>query len=1082
MGLPMISSTSKNKAEAVDQSRADAREGDRAGALELAQRAAAARCVDDLDFSAATRRVLTRLGCVTFLDVTEQDEKKLMGALRSSEGDRLLDLIDLYHGDPESFVRRFGAPRARVSQSHPMPAAWTSASGEPTGTRTGAHRVPSRGPSVASTYRSRSATYQVLPRDELGTRLYDFERRAVSALRLLEDHSREALVMEAFPSLGVGLEQAERDVKTLISDYGYGQAVALDVLSQCAPDALLVVCAHLTQEVYTGRSLWPELFGKIGLTNPNLQGVLKGLLLERIQEHGFPVYTSDDESQYYINTMLLHSGLSASVWKPLWRDLLIPVARATRANGLVEGVIPNGEGLLHLSRDDESRFRVSGTRLQKMLRHVPARMIAPVLETAFGTARQVVEYDGSGLVSPGRRDKTMVLSGGELPETAIGGLAEALAEHTAPDDRRSRPSRGGGASVVYLPEPELRLDLSNVEKPLCLHWNGVRLPRTLAGDRVDYYINHELAGSSRVVDNVSSALIESIELRVSTSSYFDIEVKLVEEAEGPASEGAPDVREREVAARSSSFRHTRPSVFEFLRGSDGVWRLRKRLTSLERRSRIAYLMAPGFALSPQGGMELVNRERIGDLALEIYDVSPGGSADLLDGHSEKVSSWSESFVVEFEKPFRIGRNERGSDVFPYLTRDGFGNTALPTVAVRSMGVGVNARDLEVRCLCDGRRVSISRSYPFAGDGDGAPSSVMLQLSKSSIPLFVADGLLVVKQRSTDRALLRYRFSVVPVRSFGLLTLGTMLGRVSATYRLETVVPVELERGGRPVYNSGGNAFDFSAPLSDASTDLSLRLLAERGDSDEPETCPRPELVAEGPALRVRLFLAAVVVDLGATGTAASERPLSLADVVRRDCCDGRVEIVYEKTRPHRGAFALFGQRPVHYYAEDHPAQFRLDLFDQADAFIPSTAPEHDEQTALELTVTYGFDWRAGKVQRMTARIVPLVALRGFGLGGIRLESDGDDVLVRFERPAGRELACRLVNRRGEDLLDGQLTLGERQSEMRLPTKIGALLRRGHQVWLLLAVRRRLWGPDFERAQRVDLRALYDRQTGEGSHA
>ena len=148
-------------------------------------------------------------------------------------------------------------------------------------------------------------------------------------------------------------------------------------------------------------------------------------------------------------------------------------------------------------------------------------------------------------------------------------------------------------------------------------------------------------------------------------------------------------------------------------------------------------------------MELVNRERIGDLALEIYDVSPGGSADLLDGHSEKVSSWSESFVVEFEKPFRIGRNERGSDVFPYLTRDGFGNTALPTVAVRSMGVGVNARDLEVRCLCDGRRVSISRSYPFAGDGDGAPSSVMLQLSKSSIPLFVADGLLVVKQRSTD---------------------------------------------------------------------------------------------------------------------------------------------------------------------------------------------------------------------------------------------------------------------------------------------------------------------------------------------
>ena len=67
-----------------------------------------------------------------------------MGALRSSEGDRLLDLIDLYHGDPESFVRRFGAPRACVSQSHPMPAAWTSASGEPTGTRTGAHRPVAR--------------------------------------------------------------------------------------------------------------------------------------------------------------------------------------------------------------------------------------------------------------------------------------------------------------------------------------------------------------------------------------------------------------------------------------------------------------------------------------------------------------------------------------------------------------------------------------------------------------------------------------------------------------------------------------------------------------------------------------------------------------------------------------------------------------------------------------------------------------------------------------------------------------------------------------------------------------------------
>lgn len=1048
---------------------------------ERAREVAEARAVGDLPIPKMIARSLLRRGCATLADVVDLDPRRFDDLLAGVSCPELERLYNLYSDDPSGFVGLLDSgPGVRAGSATPAVSEPTSSEPEPpTSSRPGtsvsarmrqapaAQARPELG-RRGQTVRPAAARHRTgrhfpsgappVPVDaECWRRLRDFERRARSALDLLDDHSAEALVVECFPTLGLSLGQAVEDMVELWSRNAARPMEALRTCRRHFPDAFLVVCEQIAQECYNGRDLWGGMTERLSCgDNQKAEAEIKNLLMERIRLRRLPVYESGDEAQPYINTVLLHAGLSAFVWKDIWNDLLLPVVRSD-ARGSGGERYRDGRELLAEATRPAGSFSVRGRRTHKLLSHTPPVMLAPLLESGLAAARQLPDR--------GSPDSLALLSEGGLPEAAIEGLSSVLRE-SAGDGAARGHRRGRSGEVVYLPDPELRLDLSDPDHPFVLHWHEKRLPHRAVGLGVEFYVNGELRETSSLSDRVHYAALESVDVSLAPEEALSVEIHLLDAA-AEGGEGAGKV----LATRSSRFSHSYPMTYEFLRSADDVWRLRKPGRQIRRREQIAYVVLGGCTLRPLGGMEVVNKETLtfGDRVVQVVtcDVSPGFSAELLSGSGEVLASWHDSFSVSMSRSDRIGTTGTGCDVYPVvLDEDGF-NTALPEIVISSPESGIDEDDLSVICMCDGRRVSLKQERPYVGGGGTAergPSSIRLLLSQSSLPGFVREGSVRVSLRSEGRKVLDYRFSVVPVRSFRLADVRLGSGDLEATYRLVPQAELSVTKG------------TWRGRL-DPSEQLVLPSSLSRREMRVPLGVPGLEPVD------VALHLAGISIDIGGLLGVAQDGCIDLGRLVGRGLSKELVKVEAARSYGERGIFVTLGQVPLLYSSEQLPSVRVIHGADVAEMLREGSYGGRTEDCPLQMVVTFGAGGRGEAIP------LELASLRtGFGIGEMRLDQSGEDWRLRF----GGEPSCplsysfgtlsevessgdleypELRGMRFKPRTDEETLLETGQNEIAIPRATRSALRRGRSEFVRFSPRRRFGAPDTRHSIFVDLSSL-----------
>lgn len=1045
-------------------------------ARELAQ----SLSIDSLPFPKPTLRALKRCGCETLLDVVQLEPTRISSVLPAQGTNEIFALYDAFEEDSARFIHLAKKLTVRKAETSKQPREQATAQavfrerppqpqfsyGEAT-QKVPINRRPYAG-SVVGSFATRTSSFENrrpsssatsfhrLPHDECGTRLGRFEVKAKKALDLLDDHQQEALVMESFPILGIELAQAVTDIETIWSRYKEKSSEAFSIMRDCLPNAFLVVCIQIAQKSYTGENLWSPFFKRLCCNNINVQTSIRHFLIQSIEDRGFPVYKKEEESQRYINTVLLHAGLNAPIWEGFWRDLLLP--KAEELENSIDGLKPRGIDLLNLAREESGKYQVKGKRIQKLLKHTPPSMLCPILESALSVARQLNQSEDSPTEASNGKQFTL-LSGHTLPETAIEGLSNILNESGKPKEHTKDGVQRQRRELLYLPEPELRLNTSCPDKPFELYWYDKQFFANLIGCHVLYYLNNQQLRDEEILSGINRGLLNSVCIPIEPQSTIEIEIQLVRQN----GEDGDCVSREILATHSTSFIHSHPKTFEFLLASDEVWRLRKPGRRIRRSEQIAYVLPDGYSISPQGGMRKQNEERIdlasgGRLRVEYFQASPGFNGQILSPEGNPICSWHDSFSIEIARTHRIGYNASGADVFPVEAGEETFNKMLPSIVVGLPSSDMDLSSVSVHCQCDGNAVAIRRQpySQFDDDGEGM-SSILLSLEKSSVPHYVHHGNIQIVYQPENKVLLDYFFSVIPVRSPHIVSLDWQFGKIRARYELIPNSNVTITRDGISEAIRAHLPYTFYAPLADSNTHLVIC-----DDSHAP--------------LEVSLQLAGIHLALNNIDLLPSCHTMNLGDVLSPANRNAQICIQTAKTHRSRGILLMLGNSPVYYTTEKLSSSRTIRLYELAEQLIPS--PNHLgklETHSLQARIMFGHDEEGSSAAELS-----LIDLEeGFGTGSAFIMKGEGEPYVHFEHAPTHPMSYAFLSQSGE-VLGKKYTMDTLQQNIPIPRTIWRNLER-KAYFLRLSPKGRLGNIDTKHSHCINLAVMAQREKGAVKH-
>lgn len=986
-----------------------------------------------LNISFRLVRGLEKCGCNSLKEAFEIDEGFLEKQLDSRAFGEFVSIYDSYEADPEALAKRLRAEKAKRPDS---------------AIRSVAERKPSfpdgakRHPTARRPRNSREHAFVRVPATPYTERLFRYEERAKAALDALDDHRSEAIVAECFPKFVGEFEPIRQDLRSLVEYCGKQGVSPFAMIGSRFRNVFLVYACEATQRNYDKNALWPYLMDELGIDGKN-QGAqvdYKTLVEEIIDERGFPRYSEDEASFYYMYTMLLHGGLSEVVWTCLWRDTIIPIVRENEAGGGYGGVLPNGFDLLKKAREEDGRFAIKSEGARRVLMKAPETLMAPMLEAALTTAFRAESVKST-------KNTFAVLSNQGLTDTAMRSLMASFEE--GPSTCKSAQAQSSSRSskkrrMVYLSPASLRLNLER--EKVYLQWDKQAFPKSFIDFTVEYSVNGQIVYEQPFAMGVGSCVLERVAIEVAPKPSYWVEVRIVESvAETKTVRGAV----------AQSFVHGKPGVFEFVQEPDGEYCLRRRGSRILKKRRIAYLAKEGRKVVPGSGMTNVAYYEGNDAwegaSIAVFDVEPGSCGSVEDAFGRSIAVWQEDYQAKIDGGSRLGINGRGEPLFGYRDSRNHANAALPEIEIRVFDERAALEDVQIECVCDGSSVSVPRKVPYGSVmcGSGESRSLYVKLQDASLPAFVREGKLTIRQRSTGRSIFQFGFSIIPISSFRLGSVSRAALGLEGTYIFQTVKEVVVSRDADRKDVLPWCEYSFSAPLKDERAVFSF-------DDERQEPL---EAVFDLAAIDIRIPRRIVKTE--------AERPLCLVDSIAAIRSEKHVDVSMKGKRRGRRMLAQLGCAPLFFETAEDPIERTIPLLDSPGALMPD---QGSGRCSFDVCIWFGERLEDDIAMPAWCDVSLLEFEKGVGLGTVTAKLDACE--ASFEKHAVADLRYRFADKKGAALLGRDVfrTMPKGASMLELPEAIVDELRRGRTVLLQVTASPPLRPPDFSICQSYDLKA------------
>lgn len=973
----------------------------------------------EINIDVKLRRKLINAGFKTLGEAFDCSDKELDRLVGIDVTDEIIALSEAYDRNPQATTKKLtikDMPKAESLLSIEKP----SPSVPPV------TRIPAVSKPKTTLPRPHSAK---LPYCKESDELREFEKMARKALGVVEDHAEDAFIAEALGMVSTHIPSLRKNIKRIFelkrkSSESGSSLGAVRALTSETPDSFLLYMLDSAQRNFDGSSVWRRSFAELGITDTTSEQEIPRFLYGRIADKGFRIYSEDETGFQYYYTILLHAGLAESDWASIWSRLILPLAEDMRKGRYPDGAYPTSDMLIQLANDNDGRYYLANRSASNLIAKAP-EVAGPLLSSALLVAETMLSSSMEGT-------EPVLMSSGLLPNLAMDALLSTLEpREKKPGHRKSSPG------IVYFPPAELRLNPADGDRPVCIHWNSSRLPDEYAGRTVAYRVNGETLMKTQIKRAFDSAILEETSVRLAPAKSYDVEVEL--------STSGSSIRGRLCSAQS--FRENRPGIYEFVRTSDGV--LRQKMRPLRRKRDVHCLVAPGYSIIPGSGMELLNRELIGDgYSIQVFEMDQMGCGEILDPNGEQASAWCEGFKVSLDASRAIGEGSSGCDLFPFLgaENDGAYNWAMPSIAIESLEEGFDHRQLKVECSCDGRSVAVKR---LTVENAGMGSTVMLRLDQSIIPAFVNLGRIRVTHMEKGRTILAYRFSVAPIGRISLESAWLLDdGTAMASYAVIASKACEIRRnsGSMQAFRSTPRYID--APLSDEWLSVTVAPVGED---------PDPEVSAN-------IFLAGIGVKPPAVTRVDQEAFPDRLDLQEMPADSGSVMIECRGRRANRGAYLSLGATPKFYKMLPIASRYLVMPF--------SPLPEAGQDDgAIPADLTLMLSYECGLRERLTqanCRLDLGRVLLGYGFGGCELATESERSALRLSNPLGYDLSARFIRERGgkEKVLCDDVEIPAGTTVIPLPKEAREQLVRRNEITIVFAADDLFGDADFSQGHRI----------------
>lgn len=977
-------------------------------------------------------RSLTRARYQTLLEAFEEDEREIQNVAGRFFGE-FTKLADSYYDHPDRFVSMMTQERQKPDPKPP-------------------HQAPSSSPAtrVVRAQTRASSQKRIFVSDSIlkspyGQILDNYQKKAKETFDNLCDRHETVLVYLAFPAFSVELEEIRNCFLKLFEAYTSHPAMALAIAREFLPDLFLVFVADLARDTYAGDNLWGNFFEILPL-NQGAQNELKKMFVDILASRKMPLYARDEAAYYYFYTTLLHGGLSKDSWEDLWESSLMPMAKELKRGNSGFGVEISGYSILQQIKNPESRYAPNVT-VMRILQKAPDTTIAPLFESAMKVATQADSKAAS-------RDEYVLIDDSGLPEAAVVALHDYTEKKSAPkaasgnrSHRQSAPKR----KFVDLPSADLNLDLER--NIVLIRWTRKQYSEAFLGDRIDFYIDGVKQKEQYFETRLNKCILDDVEVEVAPQSRYDVELRLMKRCDGE------DDEFEQKSSLEQTFLRSKPGCFEFVRGIDGIYRLRGRGDRITRRRRIAYILSDGYYIEPGAGMTPVSEYEVSEAwkgtSAFVYDVEPGAFGSifkrLAGGEDEEVAVWQESYRAHINKHRIIGETIEGLDLYGYAYCKHGDNAGLPYIVIEASDGATAFDDLEISCTCDGENVSVPRKLLWEDEyGESRASQIGLPLELARRINWHSQNVeIVARQISTGgKVIFRYRFAIVPIQEFRLEEAHVENGIVVAQYLFHPRLNVYVtDADGNREFVNAREQYWKRALLKDEF--MSLTITSEDGAR----------------TVNAKLALAAIDVSLPKELVELScKRPLCLADAVTMGTSKGEIRIKALGWRYNRNLVAALRSgdtlTSVMFFKKlRQPGEHEINLFSRPGDYIPCSKEPRD--CPLTLLVDYGDEEMETGLQIALTKVELLRCREGLGFKSCKIVSTGDDLTVRFDAPVlcGVHALFRRTGRRPCDLAESSMTRGDQ--ELIIPEKVAYEIRTRKEVVVTLAPKSRLGKPNLE---------------------
>lgn len=951
--------------------------------------------------NASLKRAIKRAGFDTFPELMGLSEKEIDDLFDWKDADSIIRLQEQYRANPEEFAKTVLQKReidkeaidsilSKVERPNSAPRTSTT-------TATSRYYFSGDGPTE-------------LPLIPCSEALKGFEKRASEAFDDLDDRFEDVMVYQVFDEFSTDLDELSDAFLELLAHYPGQPRAALNLIDRHLRNAFVVFVADRARNVYKDGNLWGNFFEDLGIQDGNAQSLFKQTFVDHIERRKMPLYARDEETNYYFYTALLHGGLSADSWSELWEKSILRLAKEIGVGHYDFFGEMDGHSILKEIKNPESDFAPKKTVLN-ILEKAPDSTIAPLFEAALQVAVQFNSLQGN-------RDEYMMLSNFGLPEAAMEALLENQDQKTGSGLTSSSRNKGQHSKKIgSLPMANLQLDLA--EGVVLISWPSQEFPLHFSGARIDYYVNGKMELSSDFRISVGKCILEAVNISVEPQARYDVELKLMQLDERTG-EYFEKMSLPQIITRS------KPGCFEFIKDARGRYCLRGRNQRILKKRRVAFIVEDGYRIEPGQGMSAVlEYEATGDwnsTQIFIYDVSPGSAGSIVNNlTNEEAAAWQERYVAKIDKSRIIGETADGIDLYGFVPNKLGTNGGLPSVTIEAID-GLNALDdLEILCICDGRRVSIPRHVVWADNyGDSTAAQIALVPQESSLfDWHIEECLIEARQKSAgDKAVFKYRFAVVPIRDFKPTSISFDFGVAVAEYEFQSMLEVDITNTQRETETiHAWGRYSARTLLKDEFLNLRIRSI---------ESCKETN---------AKLALAAIAVKIpDPLLRVAKERPVCLADALDLGPKAANFKILTYGRRHHRAVLVMLGLNPVFFRELKQLGVHEFNLFEHKE-FFQQADGKPPESIPLKLSLIYGDDVTQGYLTPAWTDIEILDCAQGIGISSWELfvASNGDHIL-RFEGIPVCDMCFQFRTiERGK--LIAQVSVNASVKELVLPTNV-----------------------------------------------